>query len=85
MVRDSQCKIWQRRRMALRKPQHDTAKTGGGARLRRTKSRVALGAKGTALATGSNVVTLGTNGHAQVAPSGPQTQRVTPTPAVVST
>ena len=85
MVRDSQCKIWQRRRTALCKPQHDMAKTGGGARLHCTKSYAALGAKGDALATGSNAVTLGTNGRAQVAPSEPQTQRVAPTPAVVST
>ena len=63
----------------------EICKTGGGARLRHTKSRAALGAKGDALATGSNAVALGTNGHAQVAPSEPQTQRVAPTPAVVST
>ena len=59
MVRDPQCKVWQRRRTALRKPQHGAQKTGGGAQLRRTKSRAAVGAKGDSVATGSNATALG--------------------------
>ena len=52
MVRDPQCKIWQQRRNALRKPQHGAAKTGG--RLRQTKSRAALTAKDGTPASGAN-------------------------------
>ena len=51
MVRSPQCKIWQRRRAALRKPQHAAAKTGSAPKLRRTKSRSAV--KDTPKASGS--------------------------------
>lgn len=63
VVRDPQCKVWQQRRAALRKPKHEAAKTGG--RLRRTKSRAALGAKDGRPVSGSNAVELGANARTQ--------------------
>ncbi|KZV93182.1 hypothetical protein EXIGLDRAFT_691938 [Exidia glandulosa HHB12029] len=57
VVRDAQCKVWQSRRNALRKPQHTAAKTGG--RVRRTQSRVALGTKDGRPVSGANALELG--------------------------
>ena len=41
VVRSPQCKIWERRRNALRKPKHKAAKTGGAPKQVRPKSRAA--------------------------------------------
>ncbi|KZV81373.1 hypothetical protein EXIGLDRAFT_779775 [Exidia glandulosa HHB12029] len=57
VVRDAQCKVWQSRRNALRKPQHIAAKTGG--RVRRTQSRAALGTKDGRPVSGANALELG--------------------------
>ncbi|KZV78933.1 hypothetical protein EXIGLDRAFT_783050 [Exidia glandulosa HHB12029] len=57
VVRDAQCKVWQSRRNALRKPQHTAAKTGG--RIRRTQSRAALGTKDGRPVGGANALELG--------------------------
>ena len=47
-VRDAQCKVWQQRRNALRKPHSEGAKTGG--KLRPAKSHSEIGPKGKARA-----------------------------------
>ncbi|KZV79511.1 hypothetical protein EXIGLDRAFT_782188, partial [Exidia glandulosa HHB12029] len=57
VVRDAQCKVWQSRRNALRKPQHTAAKTGGC--IRRTQSRAALGTKDGRPVSGANALELG--------------------------
>lgn len=67
-VRDSQCKVWQQRRNALRKPKHDAAKTGG--QVRRTKSRAALGPK-SGKASGANAVPQGARRGADAPPAPP--------------
>ena len=41
VVRSPQCKIWERRRNALRKPKHNVAKTGAAPKQVRPKSRAA--------------------------------------------